>query len=128
MPSQKQFGAIMVLASKTYTTTTQGSAIDLQGYINPGGRTLKAVLLSGTALGTNVSVTVKIQDSDDTTAANFTDISGAAFTAITTTGTPSPGEIHFQTRKRYIRAVATHGTDMTNAIYGVIAVAEKRYA
>lgn len=128
MPSQKQFSALMVLAPTTRTTSASGSAIDLQGKINPGGRALKSILFGGTGLGTNVSVAVKIQDSDTTTAADFTDITAATHTTIATTGTPAINEIHFQTKKRYIRAVSTHGTDMTNAIYGVVVMAENRYS
>lgn len=127
MPSQKQFTAIKVLDTKTYTTSTQGAAIDLTGYINPGSRNMKAILLTGTSLATNTSVAVKLQDSNTTTAADFTDISGGAFTTITTTGV-GIAEIHFQTRKRYIRAASTHGTDMTNALYSVIVIGESRFA
>jgi hypothetical protein len=128
MPSQKQFSAITVLAAKAYTTSQSGAAIDLQGYINPGGRTMKAILSSGEGAGTTVSVAVKMQDSDTTTAADFTDISGATFTSLSTTGVSAIQSIHFQTRKRYLRAVTTHGTNFTSATYAVVVIGESRYA
>jgi hypothetical protein len=128
MPSQKSFVALTVMAAKNYSTSTQGSAIDLQGYINPGGRTMKGILVAGEGAGTTVAVDVKFQDSNTTTASDFTDISGATFTTIATTGISAIQQIHFQTRKRYIRAASTHGTNFTNATYSVIVIAEQRFA
>lgn len=85
------------------TTTATGSAVDLAGSLS-GVENVKAFLDVG-AITTAGTLTVKIQHSDTTTSADFTDISGATFTAVTSsTGTQ---EIHFYTAKRYVRAVGT---------------------
>lgn len=125
MATQAQLTLLELLSAKARTTTATGSAVDLRGYINPGGRNMKAYLNCGEAAGTTISIAVKLQDSDTTTAADFTDISGATFTTLTTTAAATEA-IHFKTAKRYIRAVATHGTDMTSASYAVVVLAENR--
>lgn len=85
------------------TSTTNGTGVDLQGTINPGGRGFGAWLAVSAASGTSPTCDVKIQESDDNS--TFTDITGATFTQLTTTST---GElIQVRTNKRYVRAVAT---------------------
>lgn len=106
------------------TTSTDGSAVDLQGLANIGKREFKAFVDVGTALGTTPSVTVKIQESDTTTAGDFTDITGATFTAFTT-GTNEA--IHFQTQKRYVRAVATYTANTTSSTFSASVMGGARY-
>lgn len=105
------------------TTTATGSAVDLQTYTNVGGRQMKATLSLGGVAGTSPSIAVKIQESTTTTAGDFTDISGAAFTTATTNGVES---IHFQTAKRYVRAIVTFSSDTTQGDVAVVLAAEKR--
>lgn len=125
MTTQSNLDVLELLNSNAYTTSQDGAAVDLQGYINPGGRAMKAYLNMGVATGTAISIAAKLQESDTTTAGDFTDISGAAFTSIATTAA-SIEEIHFRTNKRYIRAKTTHGTNMTSGNYAIVVLAEKR--
>lgn len=113
---------LVALKAISRTTSADGSAVDLQGLVT--NHELKAILNQGTATGTTISVAVKLQDSDTTTAGDFTDISGATFTTLA--GTESDQAIQFKTNKRYVRAVATHGTDMTAATYAVLIQGVKR--
>lgn len=110
------------LSAISRTTTATGSAVDLQGYVT--NHELSAFLDQGTATGTAISVDIKIQESDTTTSADFSDISGATFTNLS--GTQSQQSIQFKTNKRYVRAVATHGTNMTAATYYVGIIARSR--
>ncbi len=117
-----QIGQLATLISKSRTTSADGAAVDLQPYsVN---HELKAILDLGTAVGTAISVAVKMQESTTTTAGDFTDISGATFTTVT--GTASNQAIQFATKKQYVRAVATFGTNMTSADFGVQVLAVKR--
>lgn len=116
-------GVLMNL--KTITTTTQGSAVDLSTLNNPGGRQLKAHLAVGLQGGTSPSLTCKIQESDTTTAADFADITGATFTAVTTTGTANEA-IHFKATKRYVRLVATTTSDTTSSTLSAVVIGEER--
>ncbi len=117
-----------LLKAQSASTTQTGAAVDLADSINPGGRNVKAVLDVGSLLGTagtTLSVDCKIQDSNTTTAADFTDISGATFTQVTATA-GAIAEIEFRTNKRYVRAVATLGTTVTGAVLGVYVVTVNR--
>lgn len=107
------------------STTKTGSAVDLSAFNNPGGRAMKAVLSIGSQDGTSPSNTVTIEHSDTTTAADFAAITGAAFTAVTTTGTATE-EIHFKTTKRYVRAVATVTSDTTSSVVAAWLIGEER--
>jgi hypothetical protein len=121
MATQKQLTIKNLFAALARTTTTTGSAVDLFGSINAGGRNMKAYLDVGTALGTTPSVTISIQESDNTT--TFTDITGAAFAAVTTA---AQAELHFRTNKRYVRGVATYTSNTTSATLGCYIVTEDR--
>ncbi len=126
MPNQKQLTVLRLIGAKQYATSQTGSAVDLQGYINPGGRNMKATIDCAEGTGT-ISLAAKLQDSDTTTAADFTDISGGGFTTITTT-VGGQQSIHFQTRKRYIRAVTTHTSATTLVTFAISVIVEGRFA
>lgn len=123
MSTQTQFDIKILAPAVARTTTVTGSAVDLQTYIQPGGRKMKAFLDVG-AITTAGTLNVKIQESSTTTAADFADIAGATFTEVTST---TGGEaIHFQTMKRYIRTVGTFGASTNGYTFGVYALAELR--
>ncbi len=125
MSSQQNLDIKTLLAAAARTTSVNGAAVDLQGYVNPGGRAMKAYIDLG-AVTTAGPLTVKMQDSDTTTAADFTDVSGGAFTVIPLATTqPTQEAIHFVTTKRYVRAVAAC-TNGAGHSYGVYLLAEKR--
>ena len=125
MSTQQNFDIKTLLGAAARTTSTHGSAVDLQGYVNPGGRAMKAYIDLG-VVTTAGPLTAIIQHSDTTTAADFTDVSGGAFTVIPVTTTTATQEaIHFVTTKRYVRASVTC-TNGAGHSYGVYLLAEKR--
>jgi len=114
MAGVRQYGALTLLAAKTYNANTNGNAVDLQNYVAPGSREMKAVLSVGSQSGTNPTLDVKVQDSADGST-GWADIPGAAFAQVG--GALSEQTIHCQTLKRYVRAVVTVGG--TSPVYGV---------
>lgn len=116
MATQQNMAIKGLLIAQSATTTVTGTSVDLQGTINPGGRNIKVFLDAQGVLGTSASVTVKIQDSPNNT--TFTDVTGAAFSAITTnlTSAGTGTSLHFVTNNRYVRAVATFTSNTTQAI------------
>ena len=125
MPSQQQFVALALATAAEYLTSTNHASVDLQGYINPGGRNMKAILNVGSMLGTT-SVSFKMQDNTTSATAGYADITGATWTAVTTT-VGAHQSIHFITNKRYVRAVSTFAAD-SSAVYGIELIAEARNA
>lgn len=117
---QRAFAFLELLSAKRRTASANGTGVDLQGYINPGGREMGAYLNCG-AISSGTSLDVKIQESD-ALGSGYSDITGATFTQLTT----SVGNeaIHFKTNKRYVRAVGT--LVGTHYEYGVILLAENR--
>lgn len=102
MITLSQLRVDQLLEAATRTTGENGTGVDLQGSIYPGGRQMKAFLDVGTVGGTGIpTLDVKIQESD-ALATDYSDITGAAFPQVTESG---EHEIHFQTKKRYVRAV-----------------------
>jgi len=121
MATQSNFAVLELFPALARTATANGTGVDLQDYVNVGGRQMKAYLNVGAKSGTSPTLTVKMQDSTDNS--TFTDISGATFTQATTTTTE---EIHFQTTNRYVRAVATIGGSSPSFTFSTILLAEKR--
>lgn len=112
-------------AARQTTTPVKGSAIDLMGYDG-----ILRVMLSAdaAAAGTNPTLDVKIQESVDTTDGNFSDISGKAFTQVTTVASAQTLSIDVRATKRYIRAyIALGGTNTPTFDLAVIAVGRKQY-
>lgn len=124
MSFQANFTALRLLTTQVATTTVTGSAVDLQGYINPGGRNIKVVSDVGSNLGTTPSVTVKVQDSDTTTASDFADLY-TGFSAVTAT-TGGLSTAHIKTNKRYVRAIATLTANTTSSNIATYVVVENR--
>ena len=116
---------LRLISAAAFTTTETGSATDLQGYIEPGGRNVKITVDCGSNLGTTPSLTVSIQDSDTTTAGDFVDLY-TGFAPITAT-TGGQQTAHIVTNKRYLRAIATLTSDTTQTIVGVQALVTNRF-
>jgi hypothetical protein len=113
----------LVCAARTGSTSYSGSAIDLAGTINVGGRQVKALLDVG-AVTTAGSLDVKFQEDTTSGFTSPTDISGAAFTQVTTsTGSE---EIHFRATKRYVRAYAAVEASTNGYTFGVYLLTELR--
>lgn len=113
--NQQQLAVKTLLIAQSATTTLTGTSIDLQGTTNPGGRNMKVILDVQAVIGTTPSITVKIQDSPNNT--TFTDVTGAAFAAVTTNvAAGAPLTLHFVTNNRYVRAVATIPANNTSSV------------
>lgn len=107
-------------------TTYSGAGIDLQTYVNPGGRRMKALLSLGNITSTG-TLNVKIQESSTSAEAGYSDISGATFTATADSGSLTGGSqaIHFRTNNRYVRALGVI-TNTGNVDFAVYVVAESK--
>jgi hypothetical protein len=124
MTTQSQLEVKELTPPTSKTTTGSGTGVDLQGYINPGGRQMKAFLSLGTLSGgTTPSLAAKLQESD-TAGSGYTDITGATFTTLTAAGSQ---EIHFKTTKRYVRVDYTITGTPTTCIFAAHLLAEKRF-
>lgn len=108
-------------------TTYSGATVDLQAYINPGGRQLMALLDIGVATSTG-TLNVKMQESSTSAEAGFSDIAAATFTATGDSASLSSNatqSIRFRTNNRYVRAVGAI-TNTGNLDFGVYVVAERK--
>ena len=98
------FNTACITAGVAITTTgVSGPAMDLlQGDGNCFGEQI-----IGTIIGVTATHSGKWQESDTTTAASFTDISGATFPPVITVGTSGPlvQVVTFQRTKRFVRYV-----------------------
>jgi hypothetical protein len=117
-----------LLPALNRTATATGTGVDLQGKINPGGREMKAYLNVGLGVSSaspvDNTLDVKIQESD-ALGSGYTDISGATFTQVAGVS-PTSETIHFQTNKRYVRAIGTQAGTGDEFDYGVFLVARER--
>ncbi len=105
------------------TATANGSALDLQAWVNPGGQAMKAILDVGAASGTTPTLAVKFQESAD--GSTWADITGATFAAKSAAGFE---EMSFRCSKRYVRAVATIGGTTPSFTFSVYLQGQKRVA
>lgn len=95
----------------------EGTGVDVQGY---GA----LVMLDSGTNGTNGTVDVKIQESDDNV--TYTDWTGGAFTQVTTSNDNAIQEKQYTGTKRYIRAVAT--VAVATCDFGVSVVKKAAYS
>jgi len=108
MSTMQDLGLITVLAPQRATSTVTGADVSLVGYVNPGGRQMKAILSAFSAgSDTDETCDVKLQESTTTVSSDFADITGAAFTQVAQETAAALQTIHFQATKKYIRAIAT---------------------
>lgn len=104
---------ISVLSSPVSTTAagSTGSYVDLQGYINMGGREIKLVLLAGagTTAGTCGGTVQSAQDTSGTGLATL-----QAFTGLTSAGGSEVAHAVVPASHRYVRFLGTvqSGKDM----------------
>lgn len=118
MPSQAMLTTKALLQAAAITTTTTGSAVDLQGSINPGGRNMKVFINAGQVSGTTASVTVTIMGGANTTVASMSSL--YTFAAIVATSS-NDIEAMVQTNNRYLAAVVAL-TANTTAFTGFVGV------
>ena len=121
MATQANLDIKILFPALARTATANGTGVDLQGYINAGGRQMKAFLDVGAVSGTTPTLDVKLQDSADNV--TYADIAGATFAQATAATSQA---IHFRTNKRYVRAVATIAGTTPSFTCSVYALAEKR--
>lgn len=88
---------------------------DLGPYVNSGKRQIQAVWAPAvTGADTDETYNCKLQESASTVDSDFSDISGAAFTQVTSESTKAFQTLLFNTMKRYVRSVVTiAGTSAT---------------
>ena len=106
------------------TTTTSGAAVDLMDGVGNMGF---GVMQVGAVSGTQGTLDVKIQECA-TTNGTWTDVTGATFTQVTTSGTTTstPALASFKHTKRYVRAYATFAGTFTSMLAGVNLFAQRR--
>jgi hypothetical protein len=117
-------GAARRGVSNATTANSSGAAVDLTSYVAAGARQLKAYLSVGTVTSTGHLV-VKLQESDTSAEAGFSDITGAVFTATANSSLTGGESIYFRTNKRYVRAIGS-ASDTANVDYGVYLMLPKR--
>lgn len=95
--------ALFTLRPQTATSTVNGSSVDTLGY-----NSAAFILEVGAVSGTSPTLDVKIQESADGST-GWTDVSGATFTQVTAANNSQILRVEDlnNTRKRYLRAVAT---------------------
>lgn len=98
----------------SYGAVTASAAltdVDIRkNFVSPGRRQLMATaVIVPTGTDTDETSTVKLQESATTVDSDFTDISGAAFTAVAQGATPSVEQLFFQTltTTKYLRGYHT---------------------
>lgn len=123
------------LGSKTYigslfgadsrNASADGTGFDLEGSNGAEGEAV-VILDSEAGSGTNPTMDVKLQESDDNSA--WSDISGATFTQVTDGGAAFE-KITVNTNDigRYVRAVATLGGTTPVFVFSVALVYGKKY-
>lgn len=106
-----------LVATLSGTTAQTGNLIDLQGY---GSAAFLVATGAVTDAGTASGFTVKLQESDTTAGADFTDVSGESLSVTDDAGdNKAVGILNYTGGKRYIRVHAV-GTTGTNADIGVV--------
>ena len=110
------------VASASVSATATSSAIDLKDF---DGDVL-LVLNSAAGTGSSPTLDVKVQDSDET-GGTYGDLSGAAFTQVTTSASLQTLEVNKDECKRFIKLVQTVGGSSPVFVYGISLIAAKKY-
>lgn len=115
-------------SAATSDTAGQSGEVDLGPYVHVGKRQAQAVLhCHFTGTDTDETVTFKLQESADTVAGNYTDITGAAFTAVTAESAAAMEAIKFLPTKRYVRGYATSSGTSVTYVFGIALILQGRY-
>lgn len=110
--------------SASRTSTLTGSAVDLQGL---SGEATVILDSSAATAGTNPTLDVKIQDSADGST-GWADVTGAAFTQVTSTASQQRLSVNVSEIKRYVRTVGTlGGTSTPTFVYSVNLLGVNKY-
>ena len=110
------------VASASVSATATSSAIDLKDF---DGDVL-LVLNCAAGTGSSPTLDVKVQDSDET-GGTYGDLSGAAFTQVTTSASLQTLEVNKDECKRFIKLVQTVGGSSPVFVYGISLVGAKKY-
>jgi len=110
------------VASASVSATATSSAIDLKDF---DGDVL-LVLNSAAGTGSSPTLDIKVQDSDET-GGTYGDLSGAAFTQVTTSASLQTLEVNKDECKRFIKLVQTVGGSSPVFVYGISLVGAKKY-
>tara|TARA_R100000657_G_C4646220_1_gene91256 strand:+ start:155 stop:538 length:384 start_codon:yes stop_codon:yes gene_type:complete len=110
------------VASASVSATATSSAIDLKDF---DGDVL-LVLNSAAGTGSSPTLDVKVQDSDET-GGTYGDLSGAAFTQVTTSASLQTLEVNKDECKRFIKLVQTVGGSSPVFVYGISLIGAKKY-
>lgn len=95
---------ISLIPASDVAATANGTGVDIKDYVG----SLQLLLDAGAATaGTSPTLDVKIQDSDDNS--SYADVTGKAFTQVTTVASRQQMVIDTNAVRRYIRAVVTVG-------------------
>ena len=94
--------AFQVTPANANTSTVTGSSVDIKDYVGEIG----IIQDVGTVGGTNPTLNGKIQESLNGST-GWTDVSGAAFTEVTSTGNVQKLNLNTRSLSRYIRYVGT---------------------
>lgn len=111
---------VVALLSQSITsaTATAGTAIDTRGF--EGGYAVFTVN-AGTFTGASPAMAVKVQEDDNSGFTSASDVSGAAFTSLTTANDAAvyAAQVKIQARERYLRVLATSSGTITAIPIGV---------
>jgi hypothetical protein len=103
------------------TATANSTGVDIQQIVDQ----IAIVIDSAAGTGTSPTLDVKIQESSDNS--TFTDISGLAFTQITTSASVQKIVLNKGATKRYIRVVSTITGTTPSFSYSVKGYGLKKY-
>lgn len=117
--------AASLLGADSRNASANGTGFDLEGSNGAEGEAI-VILDSEAGSGTNPTLDVKLQESDDNS--SWSDISGATFTQVTDGGAGFE-KISVNTNDigRYIRAVGTLGGTSPVFVYAVSLIYGKKY-
>ena len=116
--------AISLHPTAARTSTGNGTAVDLQQY---DGDLVVLLDSAAASAGTNPTLDIKLQASD-TQGGTYADISGAAFTQVTSTASQQTLVISKSENPRWLRIVYTiGGTNSPSFTFSVNAVGVKKY-
>jgi hypothetical protein len=95
---------LTLLKAQSATATANGTGVDISSYC---GNILVILNAAAATAGINPTLDVKIQDSADNS--SFADVSGYAFTQVTTTDSLQGLSVDTRLCRKYIRVVITIG-------------------